>query len=332
MESDFKGIKMKPIVIAGSGPSFLKIDYSRLPRDFDVFRCNQFYLEDQYFLGKKIKGVFFNPQVFKEQYFTLHHLQERGEYEVEDVYCNWAFKDEENDWNGQFIELINCFPCIKNTYHYLEKLPHFLKEDRFYRVFYGRWATSGIVMLITAIAQGYKEIYLTGIDFYTGGGTDYAFEVKNKKIANLLPFNLKNYQSPVHNQEIDRAFIHLALKIKDIKLYAISPDTPLCELLPLAPIQREKDQFKILPKPQGYICDLIDLPSNDAKYAHSNLWVRKIKGILLEVNLYNQAKKNLFFILMNDFLFCLNVLVILIKKIRENKNKTLFKKGYRCAL
>lgn len=307
---------MRPIVIAGSGPSFLKIDHSRLPRDFDVFRCNQFYLEDQYFLGKKIKGVFFNPQVFKEQYFTLHHLQARGEYEVEDVYCNWAFNDEEeNAWNRQFVELVDSFPYIKNTYHYLEKLPLFLKEDRFFRVFYGRWATSGIVMLITAIAQGYKEIYLTGIDFYMGGGTDYAFEIKNKKIGKLLPFNLKNYQSLVHSQEIDQAFIRLALKIKGINLYAISPDTPLCEMLPLAPIQREKDPYEILPKPEGYICDLIDLPKKQGEKSHSNLWVQKVKGILVETNLYNQAKKNLFFILMNDFLFCLKVLITLIKNI-----------------
>ncbi|WP_104696796.1 MULTISPECIES: alpha-2,3-sialyltransferase [unclassified Helicobacter] len=76
------------IIVAGNGPSLAKIDYARLPRGFDVFRCNQFYFEDKYFLGKKIKGAFFNPQVLKEQYFTLKCLRDRKEYEVEDVYCN----------------------------------------------------------------------------------------------------------------------------------------------------------------------------------------------------------------------------------------------------
>lgn len=45
---------MNPIVIAGNGPSLAQIDYSRLPQDFDVFRCNQY----KYFLEKKIKGAF----------------------------------------------------------------------------------------------------------------------------------------------------------------------------------------------------------------------------------------------------------------------------------
>ena len=39
----------KPIVIAGNGPSLAQIDYSLLPQDYDVFRCNQFYFEDKYF-------------------------------------------------------------------------------------------------------------------------------------------------------------------------------------------------------------------------------------------------------------------------------------------
>ncbi|EAH6454264.1 alpha-2,3-sialyltransferase, partial [Campylobacter jejuni] len=49
---------MKKVIIAGNGPSLKEIDYSRLPNDFDVFRCNQFYFEDKYYLGKKCKAVF----------------------------------------------------------------------------------------------------------------------------------------------------------------------------------------------------------------------------------------------------------------------------------
>ncbi|EJB0361689.1 alpha-2,3 sialyltransferase, partial [Campylobacter jejuni] len=55
---------MKKVIIAGNGPSLKKIDYSRLPNDFDVFRCNQFYFEDKYYLGKKCKAVFYNPSLF----------------------------------------------------------------------------------------------------------------------------------------------------------------------------------------------------------------------------------------------------------------------------
>ncbi|MDE5926745.1 MAG: alpha-2,3 sialyltransferase, partial [Helicobacter sp.] len=37
-------------IIAGGGPSLKQIDYSRLPKNFDVFRVNFFYFEEQYYL------------------------------------------------------------------------------------------------------------------------------------------------------------------------------------------------------------------------------------------------------------------------------------------
>ena len=48
----------KSVIIAGNGTSLKSIDYSLLPKDYDIFRCNQFYFEDHYFLGKKIKRYF----------------------------------------------------------------------------------------------------------------------------------------------------------------------------------------------------------------------------------------------------------------------------------
>ncbi len=45
-------------LVCGNGPSLKNIDYKRLPKQFDVFRCNQFYFEDRYFVGKDVKYVF----------------------------------------------------------------------------------------------------------------------------------------------------------------------------------------------------------------------------------------------------------------------------------
>ena len=249
---------MKPIVIAGNGPSLAQIDYSRLPQDFDVFRCNQFYFEDKYFLGKKIKGVFFNPSVLREQIFTLHHLKERGEYEVEDVYCQRG-DDSELVIEGNKVE--NIFPSVKSTYDFLKKLPLFNELDKFHRFFFHQWPTAGIVMLYTAIAQGYKEIYLTGIDFYGGGGTDYAFKIDPKSnIATRIPaFRDSVFQAKVHTQSLDIAFIQLALTLPDIKLYAVSPNSALSEILPLSPVQNHQ-VFEVESKPKGYICDWIKPP------------------------------------------------------------------------
>lgn len=76
---------MKSAVVAGNGPSLAEIDYSLLPDDYDVFRCNQFYFEDKYFLGKKVKYAFLNFSVILEQYFTYKTLDTNNEYSIENI-------------------------------------------------------------------------------------------------------------------------------------------------------------------------------------------------------------------------------------------------------
>ncbi|WP_051420563.1 alpha-2,3-sialyltransferase [Helicobacter pametensis] len=254
---------MKPIIIAGNGPSLAQIDYSRLPKDFDVFRCNQFYFEDRYFLGKKIKGVFFNPLVLKDQYFTLHHLKKRGEYEVEDVYCNIMMGKWDREWgNGSSknleSELKYDYPSVKSTYPYLEKMKEFDALLKFYALYYNLRFTSGIMMLITALAQGYKQIYLTGLDFYEG--ERYAFEIKgDKRINQRIPaFNQEGFKDSVHTKNVDVEALKLALSLEGVEMLALSPDSPLCEIVPLAP--KVGGEFEVLSKPEGYICDFVELP------------------------------------------------------------------------
>lgn len=252
----------KPIIIAGNGPSLAQIDYSRLPQDFDAFRCNQFYFEDKYFLGKKIKGVFYNPFVLKEQFFTLHHLKERGEYEVEDVYCNitmglW----DRQSWDGKPKHLQEWlrydFPSVKNTYPFLEQMSEFNALHKFYALYYEKRFTTGILMMIVALAQGYREIYLTGIDFYENGGLSYAFDMENKTqlVEKVSTFAQKDFKDEVHEKNVDIETIKLALQIPHLKLYSLNPNSSMSELLPLAPICNSN--FELQDKPKDYICDFV---------------------------------------------------------------------------
>ncbi len=158
---------MKPIVIAGNGPSLAQIDYRRLPSDFDVFRCNQFYFEDKYFLGKKVTGAFFNPNVAKEQYFNFKILQERKEYIIEQKYLLSPVPDAEAELN---------LPGAKNMFYLLQTLPQFHELQKFLSFYFQKKFTATIYMLITALALGYQEIYLVGLDFYARGGGRLCFQ------------------------------------------------------------------------------------------------------------------------------------------------------------
>ena len=167
-----KIMKDKPIVIAGNGPSLAQIDYRRLPADFDVFRCNQFYFEDKYFLGRRVTGAFLNPSVAKNQYFTLRMLHDRGEYDIQEKYCACLSAT----WEGE-----EDFPTVKNTFFFLQSMPQFHELQKFLWVYYKQSFTSTINMLITALAMGYREIYLVGLDFYQRGGGQNMLLIPIKK-------------------------------------------------------------------------------------------------------------------------------------------------------
>ncbi|EAJ4910618.1 alpha-2,3-sialyltransferase, partial [Campylobacter jejuni] len=165
---------MQNIIIAGNGPSLKNINYKRLPREYDVFRCNQFYFEDKYYLGKKIKAVFFNPGVFLQQYHTAKQLILKNEYEIKNIFCstfNLPFI-ESNDFLHQFY---NFFPDAKLGYEVIENLKEFYAYIKYNEIYFNKRITSGVYMCAIAIALGYKTIYLCGIDFYEGD-VIYPFE------------------------------------------------------------------------------------------------------------------------------------------------------------
>ena len=151
----------KPIVVAGNGPSLANIDYRRLPAEFDVFRCNQFYFEEKYYLGRHITGVFFPHWMMPRQYYHIRTLEERGEYTFDDMFYFSQRPDPEAEFD---------WPRVKSALPYLMAVPEFYELSRFLAVYYTKIVTSGFNMIFVALAMGYKEIYLTGLDLYEGWG------------------------------------------------------------------------------------------------------------------------------------------------------------------
>ncbi|ELD3669886.1 alpha-2,3 sialyltransferase, partial [Campylobacter jejuni] len=225
---------MKKVIIAGNGPSLKEIDYSRLPNDFDVFRCNQFYFEDKYYLGKKCKAVFYNPSLFFEQYYTLKHLIQNQEYETELIVCsnfNLTHIESENFLKNFY----DYFPDAHLGYDFFKQLKEFNAYFKFHEIYFNQRITSGIYMCAVAIALGYKEIYLSGIDFYQNGSS-YAFDTKQKNLLKLVS-NFKNDNSHYigHSKNTDLKALEFLEKTYKIKLYCLCPNSLLANFIELAP-------------------------------------------------------------------------------------------------
>ena len=263
----------KPIVIAGNGPSLAQIDYRRLPADFDVFRCNQFYFEDKYFLGRHVTGAFLNPSVVQQQYFNFKMLEESEDYIIDQKYLVSDTPDTDSELN---------FPGAKNIFYLLETMPQFHELQKFLSFYYQKYFTSSIYMLITALALGYQEIYLVGLDFYQGGGMNYAFDTEKPRLLASMP-NMKkrNFRDPRHSKDIDLMGLNLAKQMPEIHLYCVSEAGCLKDYVPLAQVQ---NQNPMTPENKGTdsIKDFLPLPHRYTGGKVTNLF--QFLGLLHEYN------------------------------------------------
>ena len=219
---------MKPVVIAGNGPSLAHIDYTMLPTDYDVYRCNQFYFEEQYFLGKDITAVFFNPDVFFEQYYTLKQLLIRKEYTYKTIYCSkmfWRFEDVDPTTPFQFL-----YPDVVEVYKLLQKYPSILSFLKYNDVYLGQRITSGVLMALVAAINGYKELYLTGIDFYET--KEYVFNHHKPNLQKLIPVYTTRIKADFHTKNIDVETLKFIEQEFDVQIYSLSPTSPISTLYP----------------------------------------------------------------------------------------------------
>ena len=275
--------KLPPVIIAGNGPSLARIDYSRLPKDFHLYRCNQFYFEDKYYLGKKIQGVLFHPNIFHEQYYTLKNLEEKGEYKFKEIYCNRIFGGIYAAYSDpNFFD--NMYPDAMETYRLVKNFKEIYAFLRYYDLYFDKCPTTGIVMALLAAINGYKEMHLIGIDFYESG--DYAFEFRKKNILKLAPSFKKDTTKDVntkklHSKELDLKVLKKIKNYFNLTLYDLSLDENHPLNLPKSPLTNSR--FNLEDKPKDSIKDIL-IPKIPRVY--------RATGLLAEV--HEKVHQNIF--------------------------------------
>ncbi|EAC2141138.1 TPA: alpha-2,3 sialyltransferase, partial [Campylobacter jejuni] len=271
----------KNVLIAGNGPSLKEIDYRRLPDKYDVFRCNQFYFEEKYYLGKNIKSVFFNPGFFFEQYYTSMQLILKKEYFIENIICS-TFDLNFID-NSFFLKsFYNWFPEAYLGHEILNKLKDFYNYIKYNEIYYNQRITSSIYMCAIAIIFGYENIFLTGVDFYDKSKNYYAFNSKKNNLIKLNPsFSLNHNRGNFHSKDVDLKALDFLMKNYSINIYSVSPNSILSRYIKL-PDCVNKNRFKIIKK-HDYINDIC-IPADSAVYDYYKKVFSKSDKILYDTN------------------------------------------------
>ena len=243
----------KCAVIAGNGPSLAQIDYSRLPKDYKLFRCNQFYLEEAYYLGRHIDFVFFVKWAMLENYYTMQNLINRGEYSCDSIWCPGNRDDH----------MAACFPALQFGSECVRNLREMFIFLNFWGLYEGVGTTSGTYMCVMAAALGYEELYLAGFDLYYGDNY-YAFGVDR---PNLLKINPRvaspSYDGGYggHAREFDLQVLDFLTKKYSVKLYSLCPTSPLSAHFDLAP--DVGNSFVVEKKGRDSLSDML-IPKNEA--------------------------------------------------------------------
>ncbi|EAJ6153162.1 alpha-2,3 sialyltransferase [Campylobacter lari] len=274
-------------VICGNGPSLKKINYKRLPKEFDVFRCNQFYFEDRYFVGRNVKYAFFNSFVFFEQYYTTKQLIQNKEYNIENIICstfNLPLIDDES-----FIKLFPSYFCDALLGHeVLAKINDFLTFVKYNEIYENKRITSGIYMCAAAVALGYKNIYLTGIDFYDDKNNIYVFKNNNNNILKLIPEFEIGDSNKRHSKEFDLQALKMLKKQYEVNFYTLNENSLISKYIDLAPI--ENSNFILKNKPSNYINDIL-IPNSEYK---NTIYKMQNQNSKFKQNIYYKLFKDLF--------------------------------------
>ena len=319
----------KRVIIAGNGPSLAQIDYDRKPLSCDIFRCNHFYLEDKYYLGKDITMAFMHVYPALEKYYTLKLLQERGEYNIDNItLATFGLNTVESRFQlrqmkSYFVDATFGHKILKKN----KELYSLIIFNEIYRK--GMRITSGGYMCCIAALLGYDEIYITGIDFYEK--ESYVYDISTKEnLLKLCPSfeNLKD-GTPTsiheHQKSIELQVLDFLQQKLNVKIYCISPNSPMCRYVDLAPKTQSKE-FMVESKDSNAIRD-IQVVDDSIKRIFSLKERERIERERIEREItlrLTSIKKNIYFQLLVDLFLIPRDIVRYIKYRnlkRKDKNK-----------
>jgi alpha-2,3 sialyltransferase len=283
--ADTRAPRRDSVVICGNGPSLAQIDYRRFPDDADIWRCNKFFLEEKYYVGRKVDGYVFGgddsdmPAIYrslkrlsKDEYdisFQNIFAQFYAPTRMEKMCHGFAMSGQNNTclWKHVFEVLNENFTTAPTLARLLAE--QLVVEDI---VIDGTPSLphAGTCLLALAVLLKYKNIYVVGIDNNHSTTSQYPWSKKGDAIAGA------------HNHEVQYKIITAALNTEGVNLYSLSPKSPLTDIVPLAPVLKETSSFDVSEKKKRELSDY--LPASDRPYGDWNETLTEMKNFIRQLN------------------------------------------------
>ncbi len=217
------------LIVCGNGPSLAYINYDFLPDDFDVFRCNQFYQEENYSLGKKVKLVSLNESVILENYATYKKIVELGEYDIEHIVINYFAANKR--LTKEKLEIFSEILTPEKLFGEHKTLISYLS---YYENIHNKRPTAGIYLTVLGVMLGYKNFFLSGIDLMESvDGKNYVYTQAGKKNSLSISKHLVNpqYTNHIHSGEFDLQILKFLVEHYNVNLFSLSEKSPITQYI-----------------------------------------------------------------------------------------------------
>ncbi|GLK80890.1 alpha-2,3-sialyltransferase [Methylopila turkensis] len=217
------GGRSESVIIVGNGPSVSEVDYSKLPKDAYVFRCNWFFLEAEYRFNRHV-DLYFWSVYNKHLHERLRKIKMSGEYTFGAFCCPFVIPEDNNDFGGSYNDVLT------------PQLDHWAimcTVSELGRPLMSRpLPTQGMQMLATALALGYRDIHLVGIDFYMDANNRYFFNIPDDVRVHLKEKDYRGGYEEKHSLSMDIRYLELCARMfPDAKIWSQKCPVDLAEIL-----------------------------------------------------------------------------------------------------
>jgi alpha-2,3 sialyltransferase len=254
---------LKGILVVGNGPSAAAIDFRRLPRNVKFMRMTNFFFEEKYYAGKRVDYYTEYIKRLDNQYFNIRSLAERKEYDI----------DMQNVYITVMFEANKHFPSVKMATPLIQQNPAVAEFRCFYEYYYGQYLPTGIAAIALAASLGFKQVYLTGFDFFSND-SEHCYKT-DPPVFNLAFSELRDtgelYDSATskenvqqkHPTEMTIQFLELLKKeFSTTQFLSVSESSLITRHVGLAPVMYEDSWYVPEDKPTNYLRDWLPLPDS----------------------------------------------------------------------
>jgi len=233
-------------------------------------RVTNFYLEEKYYVGKRVDYYVDYHKRIVDQYFNIRTINSRKEYDI----------DMENTWWTVMPGSNPHFPTAKSCTEFIQRVPLIAELRCFYEYYYGQYLPTGMQALALAVCLGFDNVYLAGFDLFSDTKDLHVYKaIEQKCVERVRNYERAEYDTPplqdmsaksisAHTSKVHPTFMQVELiqllskLFPETRLLSVCESSAINEHVLMGEKLTDKPWYHPQGKPENRTTDWYTLPDN----------------------------------------------------------------------